>query len=66
MKKWIITLILVLLVVVSLVQAFQINSMEGKVAVSSSGALTASAPSSGGDVALPTNLQNFPDLGGGC
>ncbi len=69
-KNMIIVGILVLLVVVSAVQVFQLIGMKSKVTdikasgVSTTGSSAVSSSSDSGGV--PTNLQNLPGMVGGC
>ncbi len=72
-----IAIILGVLVLISVVQAFQLNGLknsvsEGQLSISSSGTSTRVATSSGsGDTggraaALPTSIKNLPTMVGGC
>lgn len=72
-RNIVVAVILGLLVLVSVVQAFQLNSLKEKVksgdvvAVSGSAASSVSLQSGqGGSPALPSNLQSLPDMVGGC
>ena len=65
----IIAIVLGVLVLVSVVQAFQLNSLkqdlkEGQVSVGQATSKVPSAPSS--SPAVPSNLQSLPDMVGGC
>jgi hypothetical protein len=70
-KNVMMAVVLGLLLVVSVVQAFQLSALKEKVA---SGALSgarvsapvASGASSGGNPSLPANIQNLPSMVGGC
>ena len=75
----IITVILGILVLISVVQAFQLNSLkekvsEGQLSVSSSGSSSGTAVSSSGSssnsgkttAALPSSIKNLPQMVGGC
>lgn len=72
-KNLIVVSVLVLLVLITAVQSFQLFGMKddmsnieatAKPAVTSSATTSSSSSSSGG--ALPTNLQNLPGMVGGC
>lgn len=72
-KNLFMAIILVVLVLISFVQAFQLNSLKNKLADSSvsidakSGSTAvASGGSSGGSASLPSNIQNLPTMVGGC
>jgi len=71
-KNVIVAVVLGLLLVISVVQAFQLSALKEKVA---SGALSggsrvsvpvASGAPSGGSPSLPSNIQNLPSMVGGC
>lgn len=71
----IVAIILGVLVVLSAVQAVQLNGLksklsEGKLSVSSSSSKTSSLASSGGSsqrtAALPSNIKDLPQMVGGC
>lgn len=64
-KNIIFLVVLVVLLLVSVVQAFQLNSVKE---VLSGGGLGVVAPSSGGSggASIPTSLQNLPGMVGGC
>ena len=72
-KKTIIAVILGVLVIISAIQAFQLNGLkekisEGQLKVSSSGGKVSTA-SSGEDkktTALPSSVKNLPQMVGGC
>jgi regulatory protein YycH of two-component signal transduction system YycFG len=69
-KNTLMTIVLVVLVAVSVVQAFQLNSL--KQTVNSEDFTTAMSaqtpkPTSGGNKpALPSSLENLPQMVGGC
>ncbi|MBI4448438.1 hypothetical protein HY641_00230 [Candidatus Woesearchaeota archaeon] len=71
-KNTIVAVVLGVLVLVSLVQAFQLyglkNSVSGGATVRqvSAAAPLASAPASSGAPALPASLNNLPEMVGGC
>jgi hypothetical protein len=65
-KNLIIAIVLGILLLLSVVQAFQVNTIKeklatGGVAVAAGGA----APSAGGG-SVPASLQNLPNMVGGC
>ncbi|MBI2139947.1 hypothetical protein HYU14_03415 [Candidatus Woesearchaeota archaeon] len=67
------TIILAVLVLVALVQAFQLNGLsdaleEGKMSIGSGSGKTATGAASGGSkpAALPASVQNLPSMVGGC
>ncbi len=74
----IVAIILGVLVLVSVVQAFQLNGLkeklaEGQLGVSSSGSNTGAAASSGSKdtakrttTSLPSSVKNLPQMVGGC
>ena len=73
----IVAIVLGVLVVLSMVQAVQLNSLKSKVAngelsigaSTTTQAKSASAPTSGGHSgggALPSSIQNLPTMVGGC
>lgn len=72
-KTTIVAIILGVLVLISLVQAFQLNGLKTKLAegkvVSSAGSATSTA-SAGGSAGktspLPSSVQNLPQMVGGC
>ncbi len=66
-KNIIIAIVLGILVLVSLVQAFQLNELKTKLAEGSltlGKASTSTSTSSGG--AVPSNIQDLPSMVGGC
>jgi hypothetical protein len=64
-KNIIIAIVLGVLLVLSVVQAFQVNTIKEK--ISSGGVKLASgAASTGGGASVPSNLQNLPSMVGGC
>ena len=72
-KSTIITLVLLVLVLVSVVQAFQLNGLKAKISEGklSRGSSASSAPLSspggaGAAAPLPTSIQNLPTMVGGC
>ncbi|MEM3154571.1 MAG: hypothetical protein QW165_03350 [Candidatus Woesearchaeota archaeon] len=65
-KNVVIAIVLGALVLIAGVQAFQLFSLKEKLA---SGQISTSAPTasgSGGSPQLPSNLQNLPEMVGGC
>lgn len=71
----IVAIILGLLVIISIVQAFQLNGLkknvaEGKLSVSSSSSKTSVATPAGDSgkttANLPTSVKNLPQMVGGC
>lgn len=58
-----VTGILVVLTLFSVVQAVQSATILDKV---NSGAIKAASPASSGSAPLPSNLQNLPNMVGGC
>lgn len=71
----IVAIILGVLVLISVVQAFQLNSLktkitEGGLSIKSAGGSTPLAASSGDSgratASLPSNIQNLPQMVGGC
>jgi len=72
-KTTIVAIILGVLVLVSVVQAFQLNGLKEKVAdgqlkvsSSSSTPVTSSAGADKKTAALPSSVKNLPDMVGGC
>lgn len=72
-KTTIVTIILGVLVLISVVQAFQLNGLktnleEGQVSISSSGssAPVSSGGTSGGTGSLPSSIKDLPTMVGGC
>ncbi len=66
-KNTLVVVILGVLVLVALVQAFQMTSLKGVVSGGSVVSSPASAPASSGQQAkLPSNLDNLPSMVGGC
>lgn len=66
MKKanLIIAVVLAVLLLLSVVQAFQINSIKTKIASGTFKVASSGGTSSGGN--LPSGLQNLPNMVGGC
>lgn len=67
-KNTVVVVILGVLVLVALVQAFQMTSLKGTL---SGGSVASSAPqsapaTSGQQAKLPSNLDNLPSMVGGC
>ena len=71
----IVAIILGLLVIISVIQAFQLNGLkknvaEGKLSVGSSSSKTSVATSPGGNskpaASLPTSVKDLPQMVGGC
>jgi hypothetical protein len=69
-KEMLLTALLVVLVLVSATQAFQLADLNGKIESSSisTGTTKAAASSSSGSekTSLPSNLQSLPGMVGGC
>lgn len=70
-NEMILTIVLALLVVVSAVQAYQIIGLKGEITGATSQGTSpvnsqGSQPASSGTGGLPSNLQNAPDMVGGC
>jgi len=66
-KNIVIAIVLGALVLIAGVQAFQLFSLKNKVAQGSVGVnAQTQAGSSGGSPQLPSNLQNLPNMVGGC
>lgn len=71
-RNTLVGIVLGILVVISVVQAFQMTSLRSQ--LSSGGVQTAKASNpvqsgggaSGGSPQLPSSLQNLPDMVGGC
>lgn len=72
MKKTIlVAVILSVLLLISIVQAFQLNSLkkeikEGQFILSSSGDILAVSPGSSRTDVLPSSIKNLPAMVGGC
>ena len=72
-KNTLVGIVLGILVVISVVQAFQMTSLRNQVAggggvqTASAGTPVRSGPAaSGGQPQLPSSLKNLPDMVGGC
>ncbi len=67
-KNIIISVVLGVLILISVVQLVQLNSLKEKSGVSSVPITTqgSSSSSSGGSNPIPGNLNNLPDMVGGC
>ncbi len=71
-KNILIAVVLGLLVLISVVQAFQLNTLkdkvkEGKLTIGkASGSVATGSGSSGGGAGLPSNIQDLPSMVGGC
>jgi len=65
-KELVITLVLVALVVIGLYGSYQISEIKSSVQGSSVVNSPAAGPSSGSSGAVPSNIQNLPDMVGGC
>ena len=68
--QMVIVIVLAVLVIVSLVQAFQLTSLkndiqEGNIKTASAG-INPAASGPGGSASLPSNLDNLPGMVGGC
>ena len=64
-KELIITIVLAVLVVISVVQAVEINSLKTSISTGGIATVSANAPSAG-SAAVPSNIQNLPEMVGGC
>lgn len=72
-KNFVITIVLAILVLISLVQALQLNSLKSQLAeggfsigTASTKTPVASSSGSGGGDSLPSSLDNLPTMVGGC
>jgi|TARA_B100001971_G_C18068884_1_gene471989 hypothetical protein len=69
-KNFVITIVLAVLVVISVVQAIQLNGLKTTLAESDLSVGTknvkVSTGSSGSSGSLPTNIQSLPTMVGGC
>ena len=65
-KELIITIVLAVLVVISVVQAVEINSLKTSISTGNIATVSANTPSSSGSAAAPSNIQNLPEMVGGC
>ncbi len=61
-----ITIALVVLVVVYGIQTMQLMDIKQQVAGGNIKVSSTSTPTQGGQAAIPQNLQNLPDMVGGC
>ena len=67
MKDIISVIVFGLLILISVVQALQLNEMKSKLSNANIGsASTPIAASSSGGASLPSNIQNLPSMVGGC
>ena len=72
--KNIFTIVLVVLVLISLVQAFQLNGLKAKLddaglslgKASSTVAVASNGGGSGGGISTPSSLDSLPQMVGGC
>jgi len=62
-KNIIIAVVLGILLVLSVVQAFQVNDIKEKI---ESGNIKVSGAATGGGANVPSSLQNLPTMVGGC
>lgn len=69
-KNVVIAIVLGVLIVIAAVQMFQMFSLKSTLSGRTGGAAQVSAPvqsgGGGGGAQLPSNLQNLPDMVGGC
>ncbi len=70
-KNWIFAIVLGVLIIVSLVQAVQLNSIkqslnDGEITVGSASSTTNTAGSSAGSASSSTSLTELPSMVGGC
>ncbi len=68
-KNIIISVVLGVLILISVVQLVQLNSLKeksGTVSVPVASQSSSSSSSSGGNKPVPGNLNNLPDMVGGC
>lgn len=63
-KNIIIAVVLGILLVLSVVQAFQVNAIKEK--IETGGVKIAGAAATGGGASVPSSLQNLPTMVGGC
>ena len=65
-QKTVIMIVLGVLVLIAAVQAYQFSELKTQLAGGSRSVSTVSAPASSGSPQLPSNLQNLPQMVGGC
>ncbi len=65
-KDMIIAIVLGILVVISVVQAIQLNNLKDNIATGGVATVSANSPVQGSGAGLPSNLQNLPEMVGGC
>ena len=72
-KQLIISIVLGVLILISVVQAFQLNGLRGKIAegdftvgTKSTSTPVASGGGSSGGGAIPANINDLPQMVGGC
>ncbi|HLF55049.1 MAG TPA: hypothetical protein VI612_04990 [Candidatus Nanoarchaeia archaeon] len=65
-KNVVIAIVLGALVLIAGIQAVQLFSLKGKIAGGQVGTTAVQAGGSGGSPQIPSNLQNLPQMVGGC
>lgn len=71
-RETIFVVILVLLVLISVVQAFQLSGLRnqvesiGEIKISKQKTAVSSGPSSSSSASVPPNIKNLPQMVGGC
>ena len=68
-KTMILTLVLVVMVLVSAVQAYQLTTLKTKIEnneLTTSSRVVKSSTASSGGASVPSSLQNLPQMVGGC
>ena len=67
-KNTIIVIVLAVLVLIAAVQAVELNQLKAKIVSNdiSTSAVTTKTSSSGSGASLPSNLNNLPQMVGGC
>ncbi len=65
-KNVVIAIVLGALVLIAGIQAFQLFTLKDKLGSGQLSAGTSTQASSGGNPQLPSNLQNLPEMVGGC
>lgn len=65
-QKTIVAIVLGVLVLIAAVQAYQFSELKSKLSGGSTQVVAAASPSGGSAPQLPSNLQNLPQMVGGC
>jgi len=66
-QRTIVAIVLGVLVLIAAVQAYQFSELKSKIVSGGAQVSAQSAPASGGSAPqLPSNLQNLPQMVGGC